>query len=282
VSELGIQFTSRMNSILKRAEQEATDSKDEIIAPIHLFLACLHEKGGALGELSLKVVFDRNELRDQIKRLTIDNSIKSDYFNMPINEEVVRIIDVSVGYMKRYNQVYLNEGHLLKALIVTNVLDNILSDESRKIILTLGTTARDMATHLGSYIFPKVNSDGIRKVCQHDEEALVSFVERNFSTEWAQTVKSGFLTSAPSLYIAENEEEQIIGFAAYDVYLGKKGYFGPMGVMTSNRNKGTGYALLHHCLRDMKEIGYEYAIIGGAGPIEFYEKACHAVVIPQP
>jgi hypothetical protein len=30
----------------------------------------------------------------------------------------------------------------------------------------------------------------------------------------------------------------------------------------------------------MKEIGYEYVIIGGAGPIEFYEKACNPVVIP--
>jgi len=48
----------------------------------------------------------------------------------------------------------------------------------------------------------------------------------------------------------------------------------------SNRTKGIGYELLHHCLKDMKEIGYEYAIIGGAGPIEFYEKACNAVVIP--
>ncbi|WP_236687152.1 GNAT family N-acetyltransferase [Ornithinibacillus californiensis] len=282
MSELDIQFTNRMNSILKRAEQEATDSKDEVITPIHLFLACLQEKGGALGELSLKIVMDRKKFRDQINIHIISHSIKSNYFNMPINEEVVRVFDVSIEYMKRYNQVYLNEGHLLKALIVTNVLDDILSDESKQIILSIGTTGRDMATHLGSYVFPEVNSDGIRKANKRDEEVLVNFVERNFSTEWAQTVKSGFLTSAPSLYIAENEEEQIIGFAAYDVYLGKKGYFGPMGVITSNRNQGTGYALLHHCLRDMKEIGYEYAIIGGAGPLEFYEKACHAVVIPQP
>ncbi|MCS0787578.1 hypothetical protein NX021_05290 [Cytobacillus firmus] len=62
------------------------------------------------------------------------------------------------------------------------------------------------------------------------------------------------------------------GFAAFDVYRNRKGYFGPMGVVKTSRIKGAGNALLHHCLRDMKEIGYEYAIIGGAGPIEFYEK----------
>jgi hypothetical protein len=30
----------------------------------------------------------------------------------------------------------------------------------------------------------------------------------------------------------------------------------------------------------MKDVGYEYAIIGGAGPFEFYETACKTVVIP--
>lgn len=50
---------------------------------------------------------------------------------------------------------------------------------------------------------------------------------------------------------------------------------------TSNRDKGIGYDLLHHCLREMIEIGYEYAIIGGARPIEFYGIACNAVVFPS-
>jgi hypothetical protein len=30
--------------------------------------------------------------------------------------------------------------------------------------------------------------------------------------------------------------------------------------------------LLHHTLNGMKEKGFEYAIIGDDGPIEFYEK----------
>lgn len=86
----------------------------------------------------------------------------------------------------------------------------------------------------------------------------------------------------PPVFVAFSGDGELIGFAAFDSYKGKKGYFGPMGVAKGIREKGTGSALLHACLMNMKEIGYEYAIIGGAGPIEFYEKVCRAVVIPYP
>lgn len=55
-----------------------------------------------------------------------------------------------------------------------------------------------------------------------------------------------------------------------------------MGTSITKRTQGIGNALLHYCLNEMKEIGYEYAIIGEAGPIEFYEKSCNAVIIPKP
>lgn len=182
--------------------------------------------------------------------------------------------------MNRYNQIYVNEGHLLKALITTEVIENLLSEENKKLILTLGTTSRDMITHLGHYIFPNINTPLIRRVNLKDQYNLIQFVEMNFSKEWSQTIRDAFLFSEPSIYIAFDSNENIIGFAAFDVYRNKKCYFGPMGVSKTNRIKGIGFALLHHCLKDMSEIGYEYAIIGGAGPIEFYEKTCNAVVIP--
>ena len=31
----------------------------------------------------------------------------------------------------------------------------------------------------------------------------------------------------------------------------------------------------------MREHGYGYAIIGSVGPVAFYEKNCHATVIPD-
>jgi len=139
-----------------------------------------------------------------------------------------------------------------------------------------------MITYLGNYTFPEKNLHIVRMVNKNDESNLVPFVEKNFSYEWSQTMREAFSSSnEPKVYIASNEHGEIIGFAAYDVYRDRKGYFGPMGVTVSNRIKGVGYSLLHHCLKDMKELGYHYAIIGEAGPIEFYEKACNAVVIPS-
>ena len=41
-----------------------------------------------------------------------------------------------------------------------------------------------------------------------------------------------------------------------------------------------GAALLFRCLESMREMGYAYAIIGGVGPAEYYQKLCGAFVIP--
>ena len=41
-----------------------------------------------------------------------------------------------------------------------------------------------------------------------------------------------------------------------------------------------GALVLLRCLEAMREMGYGYAIIGGVGPTEFYEKVCDAFVIP--
>jgi len=38
--------------------------------------------------------------------------------------------------------------------------------------------------------------------------------------------------------------------------------------------------LLMRSLEALRETGHAYAIIGGVGPQEFYEKACGAFVIP--
>ncbi len=44
-----------------------------------------------------------------------------------------------------------------------------------------------------------------------------------------------------------------------------------MGTSVSKRIHGIGYTLLHYCLSEMKEKGYEYSVIGETGPLEFYE-----------
>ena len=52
-----------------------------------------------------------------------------------------------------------------------------------------------------------------------------------------------------------------------------------MGVHPDARKLGLGQELLMVALESMREMGYAYAIIGGVGPREFYEKTCGAVEI---
>jgi len=272
-----------MLRIKKNAEKEASSSQHNMLLPIHFLLACLKEKEGVLGEIVLKCTIDGASLRDRANEFSLksDKQVTSHHlFNVPITKDVVTVLEQATSYMQNYNQVYLNEGHLLKALIKTNMLEEFVSEEDMKLILKLGTTSRDMVTHLKNYNFPKVNSSNIRRVNRDDQNKLIQFVENHFSQEWSDTINSAFLSTTPSIYVAFDNKGDLVGFAAFDVYQNKKCYFGPMGVAKSNRVKGIGYSLLHHCLKDMHDIGYEYAIIGGAGPIEFYEKACRAVVIP--
>lgn len=58
-----------------------------------------------------------------------------------------------------------------------------------------------------------------------------------------------------------------------------KGFFGPTGVDMSARGKGIGQALLLRTLLDMRDQGYGYAVIGGAGPTEFYQRSVGAIPI---
>ncbi|WP_164669512.1 GNAT family N-acetyltransferase [Virgibacillus doumboii] len=284
MDKANVSIADRLVKIFKDAEKEAKISKYQVLQPAHLLLASIKQKTGALGEINLKCTLQETTLREIIengKSNTKHRAISYDLFNMAVTEDVVNVMEVAFNYMERYNQIYLNEGHLLKALIKTGVVDSFLTEEDREIIMNLGTTARDMITHLGAYTFPNITSNAVRKVNKSDENNLVHFVEKNFSKGWSQTIREGFSSKEPTIYIALDTQGDIIGFAAFDVYKNKKGYFGPMGVTQSNRIKGIGYSLLHYCLKDMRDIGYEYAIIGGAGPMEFYEKACGAVVIPS-
>ena len=49
--------------------------------------------------------------------------------------------------------------------------------------------------------------------------------------------------------------------------------------MPFERKGGIGGALLIACLEALREEGYGYAIIGGAGPVDYYKKVCGAEVI---
>ncbi|MFD2042866.1 GNAT family N-acetyltransferase [Ornithinibacillus salinisoli] len=282
MNSLTVNYTNRMKRVFSLAVQEMENTNHSSLTPVHLLLGFLQEKTGVLGEIKLKASLDEVALRNCSEGSSNDESFFDEQLQLYVTADVKEVLEKASIYMQHYNQILVNEGHVLKALLTNATMNRFITEEQKQTMLNLGTTARDMITHLHGYTFPqKVNTLNIKKVTRADRENLLSFVEQCFSTEWKQTVESGIHTDHPPIYIACNDDGKVIGFAAFDVYQQKKGYFGPMGVVMDKRVRGIGYSLLHHCLRDMKDIGYEYAIIGGAGPMEFYEKACHAVVIPK-
>jgi GNAT superfamily N-acetyltransferase len=116
----------------------------------------------------------------------------------------------------------------------------------------------------------------IRRAQPFEISRVREFVEKNFSISWADEISVGFANKPVTVYIAINEKE-IVGFAAYECT--RRSFFGPAGVVESAQGRGIGKALLLSCLRDLREMGYVYGIIGHAGPIEFYQKTVGAIVI---
>jgi predicted N-acetyltransferase YhbS len=54
-----------------------------------------------------------------------------------------------------------------------------------------------------------------------------------------------------------------------------------MGVREDMRGRGIGKALLLACLWGLREMGYVYGIIGGVGPVKFYQHTVGAIEIPD-
>lgn len=123
----------------------------------------------------------------------------------------------------------------------------------------------------------------IRKPIGPENYAVIAWIRQHFEAGWASEAENAFFRSPKGIYIAVQETDgapgSVLGFACWDATA--RGLFGPTGVMEKARGQGIGAALLLACLYAMKEEGYAYGIIGGAGPVAFYEKICNAVVIPD-
>ena len=118
----------------------------------------------------------------------------------------------------------------------------------------------------------------IRKPIGPENQIVIDWVRDTFNEGWATEVTVGLYNRPVSCFIAVRGEV-IIGFACYDATM--LGFFGPTGVAETQRGRGTGGALLLACLLDMKLKGYGYAVIGAAGPTDFYRKVVGAEVIPE-
>jgi GNAT superfamily N-acetyltransferase len=129
-------------------------------------------------------------------------------------------------------------------------------------------------------LFARLAAEGvdIRRAIPPEKHVVVKWVRETFGEGWASETEVAFTNHPTSCHIATHEGT-ILGFACYDATC--KNFFGPTGVAEAQRKRGIGKALLIACLRDMKAEGYGYAIIGGAGPVDFYARTVGATPIPN-
>ena len=118
----------------------------------------------------------------------------------------------------------------------------------------------------------------IRRAQPFEITPVREFIEKKFSVAWADEISVGFANKPVTVVIA-TRQGRVIGFAGYECT--RKAFFGPTGVAEDERDSGIGTALLIASLWGLRERGYVYGIIGGAGPVEFYQRAVGAIVIPD-
>src|SRR5260221_12827895 len=126
----------------------------------------------------------------------------------------------------------------------------------------------------------RLNDEGIniRRAQPFEITPVRKFIAENCSVAWADEISVGFANKPVSVVIA-TRQGRVIGFAGYECT--RKAFFGPTGVIESERGRGIGRALLIASFWGLRELGYVYAIIGGAGPVKFYQDAVGAIVIPD-
>ena len=115
-----------------------------------------------------------------------------------------------------------------------------------------------------------------RKPIAPEKSVITDWVTSNFSPNWADEVNVAFANLPVNCFKAQRGQS-LLGFACFECT--SKNFFGPTGVLSSERGKGIGRVLLVKALQSLKEMGYTYGIIGGVGPASYYEKVVNAKII---
>lgn len=118
----------------------------------------------------------------------------------------------------------------------------------------------------------------IRRPLPHEQSALKDWIARHFEPGWAEEFAACFKSLPVTAFIALRDGRPV-GFACYEATA--RGFFGPTGVIETERGRGIGAALLMRSMLGLRELGYAYAIIGDAGPVDFYTATLGAIVIPD-
>jgi GNAT superfamily N-acetyltransferase len=117
----------------------------------------------------------------------------------------------------------------------------------------------------------------IRRPIAPEKHIVCAWIDGRFEPAWVSETERCFANQPISCHIAARGQE-LLGFACWDATA--LGVWGPTGVAEAARGQGIGAALLLATLHAMRAQGYAYAIIGAAGPIEFYRRFVGGIVIP--
>jgi mycothiol synthase len=90
---------------------------------------------------------------------------------------------------------------------------------------------------------------------------------------WPDEAARSLDRDPPGCHIAERAGAYL-AFACHGA--NRRGWFGPMGTLDTERRRGIGAVLLRRCLADIRDSGLDSAQIGWTGPVQFYEHAVGA------
>lgn len=116
----------------------------------------------------------------------------------------------------------------------------------------------------------------VRRALALEKHQIVPWVREHFSDVWASECEVAFSRQPVACFVA-SKQGALCGFACYEATC--RNFFGPVGIHAEARASGIGKALVLSCLHAMAAEGYAYAIIGSAGPAEFFRKTVGAVAI---
>ncbi|MDR7857869.1 GNAT family N-acetyltransferase [Tissierella sp.] len=287
-----INFTPKALELIKHANDIARKNNFNAIHPVHLFLGSLRIDSEVNDELRTLVIVDEAFIESVLNSSIVDKS-SSEYEQ--ISCEGSSNINISLltrdnlfeaknktELFEEHGQIFVNDGQILNAILNSEdkITQQCLSGLDKDLIISIIASPRDMVVNLNGELTINCTEDiSIRKVTKNNKDAVSEFVLKNFYERWAKTIDYGLGLEDIPIYIAM-KDDNIVGFAGYNISKQRKGYFGPLGVLKTYRDRKIGQALLNACLIDMKELGHETCIIGNGSSIEFYEKACGARIIP--
>ncbi|WP_152534711.1 acetyltransferase [Bacillus cihuensis] len=215
--------------IINFAELEAKKT-NKIVYPIHLLIGTSLERTGVCAELFINYPYLFDVLIERAKNMNFDFDEQGILFHpisMNISLTTKQVLENAYRRMKRFNQVYINEGILIKALLDLKdpATNSIIEGLDVSKILDIISSQRDMIDSLKNYTFPEIAPSEViyRKAEQDDAAALELFVKKEFGNRWLAAIENGFQEEDIPIYVAD-ENGMIVGFACFDVVRRKKDY----------------------------------------------------------